>query len=407
MSTVALAKILNNFDYIDKLMPSISLCMIVKDEGQYLRQCLDSVNGLVDEIIVVDTGSMDDTMQIAAEYGARIFNFEWIGDFSKARNFSISHATKEWILILDADEFLTDNGKRRISALVLNGGHDAVRLIQHNYVNDVDHGGFLSLDLDDPNHDKYAGWFPVPVIRLFRNFRGVEYSGKVHEIVDNSLDSSKICVTEIKIHHYGFVSGRNKDELYGRIAAGLDENDPRQLYVKGAAYLNNGEIESAILSLEKAHDLAPKNLQISYVLASAYLKKDDANKCIELLEQARRLDIKRAETFDNPDCLAEICTNLSAAYLKKEEPEKSLSILHRCLEKHKNPKIYNNLAATYAFLGDLEKAAYFASAALKDFPNDITLLSNFASILSKMGKKDHARSVYERVMELKKNYYDI
>src|SRR4051812_11925913 len=86
--------------------PTLSLCMIVKNESQWLRQALTSVKDLVDEIIIVDTGSEDSTVEIAKSFGAKIFSIPWENDFSKARNYSLEQATSDWILVLDADEVI-------------------------------------------------------------------------------------------------------------------------------------------------------------------------------------------------------------------------------------------------------------------------------------------------------------
>ena len=85
-------------------MITISLCMIVKNEERTLARCLDSVAGITDEIVIVDTGSSDRTMEIAAQYTDRIFMYEWADDFAAARNFSFDQATQEYILWLDADD---------------------------------------------------------------------------------------------------------------------------------------------------------------------------------------------------------------------------------------------------------------------------------------------------------------
>src|SRR4051794_40673333 len=89
-----------------KLNPDqkLSLCMIVKNESKHLANCLESVEGVVDEIIIVDTGSTDDTVEIAKSYGAKVYHYEWNDNFSDARNESIKYATGDWILVLDADE---------------------------------------------------------------------------------------------------------------------------------------------------------------------------------------------------------------------------------------------------------------------------------------------------------------
>ena len=84
-------------------MISISMCMIVKNEQDILARCLDSYAGTYDELIIVDTGSTDNTKEIAAHYTDKIYDFEWINDFSAARNFAFSKATKEYIYSADAD----------------------------------------------------------------------------------------------------------------------------------------------------------------------------------------------------------------------------------------------------------------------------------------------------------------
>jgi len=94
--------------------PTVSLCMIVKDEEDFLSQCLQSAEGVVDEIVIVDTGSSDATHEIACRHKARIVHHQWKEDFSDARNVSLAHATSEWILFLDADEVLEQKECREI-----------------------------------------------------------------------------------------------------------------------------------------------------------------------------------------------------------------------------------------------------------------------------------------------------
>ena len=94
-------------------MITISLCMIVKNEERILKRCLDSVKDLVDEIVIVDTGSTDTTRQIAERYTDKIYDFTWIDDFSAARNFAFSKATQEYIYSADADEVLSEENRQR------------------------------------------------------------------------------------------------------------------------------------------------------------------------------------------------------------------------------------------------------------------------------------------------------
>ena len=104
--------------------PTISLCMIVRNEERFIGQCLGSVKDFVDEMIVVDTGSTDRTAEIAHQFGATVLDHAWTGDFSEARNYSISKASRDWILILDADERLAERDSKKLRELVRNARAD-------------------------------------------------------------------------------------------------------------------------------------------------------------------------------------------------------------------------------------------------------------------------------------------
>ncbi len=112
---------------------SVSLCMIVKDEGPNLASCLDSVRGLANELIVVDTGSSDGTAEIAARHGAEVVPFDFSRvDFAAARNCALGRATGRWILALDADEMLDPAGVPLIEELVTRDENAGYFLERHN-----------------------------------------------------------------------------------------------------------------------------------------------------------------------------------------------------------------------------------------------------------------------------------
>ena len=113
-------------------MARLTLSMIVKNEEKYLEGCLESVKNVADEIVIVDTGSEDSTLDIAERYGAKIYHFEWIDDFSAARNFALSKSTGDWILYLDADERLSKDSVEEVKSICHyisdnKGGAGAVR----------------------------------------------------------------------------------------------------------------------------------------------------------------------------------------------------------------------------------------------------------------------------------------
>ncbi|WP_306481128.1 glycosyltransferase family 2 protein [Bacillus toyonensis] len=99
-------------------MITISLCMIVKNEESSLGQCLQSIEGVPDEIIIVDTGSTDKTKEIALKWTSHVLDFEWINDFAAARNFAFQHATMDYILWLDADDVFLKKDYQRLSKII-------------------------------------------------------------------------------------------------------------------------------------------------------------------------------------------------------------------------------------------------------------------------------------------------
>lgn len=174
-------------------MPSLSLCMIVKNEEKHLTRCLSSVKDVVDEIVIVDTGSTDKTTQIAESFNANVFHFEWVNDFSAARNFALRKCNSDWILYLDADEEINPNSLEELKSYKSHspsGVYCKVKSLGSSSVN----GSVM----------KYP--------RLFANVQGIEFIGKVHEQIVDSLNKSKtpLVESEIEIIHHGYAVDDDK-----------------------------------------------------------------------------------------------------------------------------------------------------------------------------------------------------
>jgi len=116
--------------------PLLSLCMIAKDEASILKSAVDSVKDIVDEIIIVDTGSNDNTKEVAKSFTPRVFDYDWNDDFSDARNFCMKRASGQWILFLDADETISKKDHKKILEFINSKKANAFYLLQRTYTKD-------------------------------------------------------------------------------------------------------------------------------------------------------------------------------------------------------------------------------------------------------------------------------
>lgn len=169
-------------------MAHVTLSMIVKNEEKHLARCLDSVKDVVDEIVIVDTGSIDRTIEIAEKYKANIYHFNWVNDFSAARNFALSKSNGDWILYLDADERLHKSSKeelKKITSVNSKSGYYC-----HVKSLDSEHG-----------RDNQMSY-----VRLFGNSNRISFNGKVHEQILPALLENGYIISESKIliEHIGY-----------------------------------------------------------------------------------------------------------------------------------------------------------------------------------------------------------
>jgi tetratricopeptide (TPR) repeat protein len=155
-------------------MTTLSACLIVRDAGDYLDACLEALEPHVDEICVLDTGSVDDSMQIARRFSAKLAQFEWCDDFSAARNVCIELATGEWILMVDADEILDAESAAGLVPRLLLSNADAFMIWIDNLTGKLDSRGAPEIN-------------SIAVPRLFRNRPEIRYERPVHESISGSL----------------------------------------------------------------------------------------------------------------------------------------------------------------------------------------------------------------------------
>jgi glycosyltransferase involved in cell wall biosynthesis len=209
--------------------------MIVKNEEATLAHCLESVRPLVDEMVVIDTGSTDSTIEIANGFGAQVRHFQWRDDFAAARNESLRYCKGDWVLILDADEAIDPLDYEKIKSACLDPTADAYDLVQRNYLSGVEFNVLGSRPV--PNESAYSEGKTIPyysdnnLFRLARLFDGLAYTGRVHETFELSVAAhgKTIAHLEAVIHHYGkLFSGReeHKAHYYLLLAAKEAEKNP-------------------------------------------------------------------------------------------------------------------------------------------------------------------------------------
>ncbi|MBM4145211.1 MAG: glycosyltransferase [Nitrospira sp.] len=251
---------------------SVSLCMIVKNEESNIINFFQGVKPLVNEMIVVDTGSTDRTKKIARAFGAKVYDIPWENDFAAARNFSLSKASCSWVLVLDADEIISPVDYKTLKELVRISSNKrfAYSIVTRNYV------GPVSVNWH-PNDGKYkeeagSGWFPSEKVRLFPNDSRIRFERPVHEMVEYSLQTigMEIKSCDIPVHHYGKLNReeiREKGEEYYQL--GKKKLEEQGKYSPNAVY----ELAVQASELEKydeALDYWKKLIVVKPDFAKAY-----------------------------------------------------------------------------------------------------------------------------------------
>ncbi|WNC14461.1 glycosyltransferase family 2 protein [Brevibacillus brevis] len=216
-------------------MKKISLAMIVKNEMKHLARCIKSVKDIIDEIVIVDTGSTDLTKEIALKHDAKVFSYKWNNSFADARNFSLNQATGDWCLVLDADEFLPEQNKGEIRNFIENY-HGIGRLkIVSKYI--------------DNGEQKSSFAY---VSRLFP--RDVRYSGRIHEQIVSDLPHYRL---PIIVNHDGYLT-HNEEKAQRNISLlqeeyTIDSENPYIIYQLAKEYKRAKKREMAFTYFNKAY----------------------------------------------------------------------------------------------------------------------------------------------------------
>ena len=301
-------------------MSGVTAALIVRDEAEYIADCLSSLAGHVDEIILVDTGSRDRTIEIAGRFPVKLYHFSWCNDFSAARNFSLQQATGDWILFIDADERLEIPSRDEYVRLLSERGKVGWILKLHPRV----------------------GWTAYSELRLIRNDPRLRFEGVIHENIWPALDAVAsaegldVGMCDLRLHHVGYETDQslknprnipllrtllseNPDHYFGwwhlgdclRLAGDEDAADAtwssgiarlRSLQAAERRFFANSLLYLALIELRRRRGIAvddliaeatslyPDNLALQFIVARVAVERGDYSSARPLLERLARID---------------------------------------------------------------------------------------------------------------------
>lgn len=349
-------------------MIPVSVCIIAKNEEEHIEKCLRLVHKHPFEIIVTDTGSTDRTKEIAAKYADKVLDYTWVDDFSAARNFCISQATHDWILVLDCDEFIEKLNFSEMQQLMQEYPYAIGQMTRDNICYSQNHSVLHSEDL---------------VERLFDR-RLYHYEGNIHEQVVR-IDGSQAYGFEFPLYvtHTGYIGSDDDiqakaDRNIRMLESALKNNpdDPYLYYQLGESYMLRNDYENAYQFFDKGFYLdVDESLEyvqrmiISYGYSMLYTGRTEKALCL-------------ANVYDSFCSNADFLFLMGNIYLKARLNDKALMEFLRAttLKKHfdegtNSYRAYHNIGCIYEAYGQYDEARkYYQKAG--SYPMSVERLKN-------------------------------
>lgn len=276
-------------------MVTISLCIIVKNEERHIARCLDSMEGLVDEMIIVDTGSTDRTVEIVSGYTPEVYSWPWKDDFSDARNYSFSKATMDYCMWMDADDVLEETEKERFLQLKQSLSPDT-DIVMMKYHTAFDEAGIPS--------------FSYFRERWIRNSSRYRWVGAVHEVIP---PNGRVLYSDIAICHRktGVGDPDRNLRIYRKMLEEGKVLEPRQQYYYGRELYYHGKFEEAVSAFEQF--LLSRDGWIENKIEACSICADCYSRLGE--EQTALTTLLRSMSFDLPR--AELCCEIGKHFLER------------------------------------------------------------------------------------------
>jgi tetratricopeptide (TPR) repeat protein len=377
--------------------------MITRNEERTIERAIRSVEKIVDEIVVADTGSVDTTISILKELGAQIKRIEWRDDFASARNVSLEMATGEWIFILDADEEIDSADLELIQGLTLLDEFDGFQFVTRNYSYDSICPEFVvNTPGERGRYDRwssYPGWIESTKVRLFRNRRKYRFSGAVHELVDEGIVTAggRISRTGIPVHHAMIMSKKEraeKFEKYKRLAVKKIREDPdsaRAYYELADLQANREEWEDAIHNYRRA-------LSIDSAMKEAWVRLGSLLTKLGRFDEAEPVLMKACA--HNP-CHPEPFNSLGVIAHDRGHYGKSREYLEKAIQLNPHfSQSHFNLSRLYLKTSELERAETHINRAIQIVPDSADFYDTLGTVHYKLMKYEEAREAFQRALQL-------
>lgn len=381
----------------------ISLCIIAKNEEKVIGRCIDNIKNYVNEIIVVDTGSIDRTIEICKSKGAKVYNFTWNNNFSNAKNYALKKATGKWIIFLDADEYIKKSDMKLVLKRIEYADKNGYEALLCKCIN---------LNEDD-NSIKSIG----SIIRIFKKSKNIKYIGRIHENIKNIKEDLKFIDTtdEINVFHTGYTDSvmkekkkmdRNISLLYEELKDNPNSGNIHFYLVEslmiGEKYKEAYAHCNKVIELDNNTIIGSKSIIYNHKMKLMALLGYNEKEIEDIYNEA----IKYDNTYPDYDWIMGMC------YGDIGDNKKALEFYEKCCEKinkfnskiecwsiNKVKEIYIDLAKLYIVNDRKNESIKILMQLLNIYRNDDEVLGILISILREYEN-------IESIIEFLKKLYD-
>lgn len=380
----------------------ISLCIVVRNESAFLRDCIESARPIVDEVVVVDTGSTDGTPELARRAGARVIRAGWPGDLGQAHDLPLGHARGDWILSLDADEVLDPRSAPAVRELAASGECDGYRFPIRNYAY-YPMLKWRPADARDPLARGALGYIPTSPVRLFRHGKGYHYKGFLHQAVAPSILAAggRVGAAQGLIHHYGFLRmDRAKSSLYIALArrqVTADPGSPQGWIELGIALLLGRDHPAALDAFRRARGLA-RSPAASFGMGEALLEMAQPAAALPYLFEGVQANARdEAPEFDRADAWERI----GRAYEMLGRRRAAASAYRQALAiRPESPVALNDLAGLLAERGATRQAEALLQRLLGRYPGLAMPRATLGTLRLRQGDLAGARRALQTALDI-------